>query len=121
MAMKYIIIVDLKKETLVRIFSIQNPLYLFMGWTNVNISFLFTLITPRHTAKKYIEHLYMYIHQLLTFYHLFSISVYINIHINIIVRNCYRLNVCAPLDPCVEILTPIVMVLGWDLWEVIRS
>lgn len=44
MAMKYIIIiVDLKKETLVRIFSIQNPLYLFMGWTNVNISFLFTL------------------------------------------------------------------------------
>jgi len=53
----------------------------------------------------------MYIHQLLTFYHLFSISVYINIHINIIVRNCYRLNVCAPLDPCVAILTPIVMVI----------
>ena len=41
--MKYIIIiVDLKKEALVRIFSVQNPLYLFMDWTDINISFLFT-------------------------------------------------------------------------------
>ena len=40
MALKDNIIVDLKKETLVRIFSVQNPLYLFMGRIDVLLFFL---------------------------------------------------------------------------------
>lgn len=40
MALKDNIRVDLKKETLVRIFSVQNPLYLYMGQIDVFLFFL---------------------------------------------------------------------------------